>query len=154
MLKWMGMTSNKKFLLISLSLVFFFFIFVSFYKITEKYEIVLGGKVFKMEVADTDASRALGLSGHAPLADSEGMIFVFEKPDAYGFWMKDMNFPIDIIWIDENLKILQIEHSLKPETFPKIFYGSEKTLYVLEITGGQSIFLNLKIGDSIKFVKR
>jgi uncharacterized protein len=56
-----------------------------------------------VEVARTPAARARGLSGHAPLGEDEGMLFLFDEADRYGFWMKDMLFPIDIIWIRDGV---------------------------------------------------
>ncbi len=64
--------------------------------------VTLGGNVVvRVTVAATEPTRQRGLSGHAPLAPDEGMLFVFERPKIYAFWMKDMLFPIDILWIKE-----------------------------------------------------
>ncbi len=59
----------------------------------------LAGVTLKAEVADSPAAQVRGLSGHAPLADDEGMVFLFRHASSQRFWMKDMLFPIDIIWI-------------------------------------------------------
>lgn len=59
-------------------------------------------KKIKAEVVDNEEARMKGLSGRDNLADDEGMFFVFEKSDIYPFWMKDMKFAIDIIWIMED----------------------------------------------------
>lgn len=77
-----------------------------------------------------------GLSGKKSLGENQGMLFVFEKPDRYGFWMKEMNFPIDIIWIDENYKIIEITKNLKPDSYPKIFRPKKPAQFVLEINIG------------------
>ncbi len=113
--------------------------------------VVLGGKSFNVEVARTEFELERGLSGHKPLADNEGMIFVFSKPDRHGFWMKDMNFPIDILWIDENFKIVHIEKSVLPQSFPKVFYPEASVLYVLEISAGLTSDLLVKVGDQVVF---
>ena len=117
-------------------------------------KLILGGKVFTVEVADTAKLLEKGLSDHIPLKSDEGMLFVFQKEDKYGFWMKDMLFSIDILWIDSNLKIVHIEKSLRPETYPKIFYPNSVALYVLELKAGEVQNLNLKIGDSLEIVKK
>ena len=122
--------------------------------ITYKSKVIVNGKVFEVQVADTNYLLEKGLSGHVPLSDNQGMFFVFNKPDKYGFWMKDMKFSIDIIWIDSNFQIIHIEKSVKPDTYPKVFYPSSSAQYVLEILAGQSDKVNLKIGDSVKFVKK
>lgn len=89
-----------------------------------------------IEVADNDLKREKGLSGRVEIAKDEGMLFVFEREDYYGFWMKDMNFPIDIAWLDKNKKIVHIENSVSPETYskkipPKVFKPNSPSLYVL-----------------------
>lgn len=56
------------------------------------------GQTFKVAIADTDEKRTKGLSGRDNLAQDQGMLFLFDKPGNYPFWMKDMRFPIDIIF--------------------------------------------------------
>ena len=131
------------------------FIIIIIFLSTKAYpsKLILGGKLFNIEVVDTKKLLEKGLSGHKPLLEDEGMFFVFQKEDLYGFWMKDMSFSIDILWIDSNFKIVHIEKSLSPETYPKIFYPKTKAHYVLEISAGEANKLDIKIGDSIKFIK-
>jgi uncharacterized protein len=62
---------------------------------------------------------------------------VFDREGYQGFWMKEMNFPIDIVWLNKDKKIVHIEHNVSPDTYPKIFnpnneFNNEKSLYVLE----------------------
>jgi len=90
----------------------------------------------KVEVADTPETRAQGLSGKKRLVDNTGMLFVFDRSAQYGFWMKDMNFAIDIVWIDEKFHIIGIEREVSPETFPQIFYPAQAVKYVLELPAG------------------
>jgi len=116
--------------------------------------ILLKDKEFGVYIADTDYLRNKGLSETSSLASNYGMLFVFPEDDLYGFWMKDMFFPIDIIWIDKNLVIVHIETNVLPETYPKVFFPSVPARYVLELSAGQSDFLKLKIGDSIKILKK
>ncbi|OGE78685.1 hypothetical protein A3J19_00635 [Candidatus Daviesbacteria bacterium RIFCSPLOWO2_02_FULL_41_8] len=123
-------------------------------QVSSQGEVILGEKAFLVEVADTDTLRTRGLSGHVPLSEEEGMLFIFDRPDNYGFWMKDMNFPIDIVWMDESLKIVHIEKNISPETYPKVLRPTEKSLFVLEISAGQSDLLNIKVGDEVKFLRK
>ena len=81
-------------------------------------------------------------------------IFIFENEEIHSFWMKDMLFSIDILWIDSNFKIVHIENGVSPESYPKIFTPNTKSLYVLEISAGQVNILNMKVGDFIKIVKK
>ncbi len=115
-------------------------------------QLLLGGKTYVVEVANTDATRERGLSGHKPLGDSDGMLFVFDTPGYYAFWMKDMTFPLDIIWMDGDLQVTHIEKSLATSTYPKPFYSGSPSRYVLEIASGQSETINLKIGDRAKIL--
>ncbi|MGN6351023.1 MAG: DUF192 domain-containing protein, partial [Candidatus Nitrosocosmicus sp.] len=73
--------------------------------------------VIYVDLAITPDQQAKGLSIKNSLNDSEGMLFPFDKPGDYSFWMKDMKFPIDILWIDANNKIVHIEKNLQPCIF-------------------------------------
>jgi len=107
----------------------------------------LSGKDIKVEVADTEAARELGLGGRTSLEPDKGMLFVFDHPDKYGFWMKDMKFPIDILWLDEE-KVIWIESNVSPNTFPQILYPDSPAKYVLEVPAGYSYESNINIDDS------
>jgi len=118
-----------------------------------KSRVVLGGKTFNVDVADNDYTMQKGLSGRKLIADNEGMIFIFGKLDKHGFWMKEMKFPIDIIWMDKNFVINHIESNVEPSTYPTIFYPENNALYVLEVRAGQSSILGVKLGDKAQFVR-
>lgn len=115
--------------------------------------VAMGNKVYSVEVSDTKYLLEKGLSGHKPLKSDEGMLFVFEEMGKYGFWMKDMLFSIDIIWIDNELNIVHIEKSVSPQTYPKIFTPEVQALYVLEVSAGEAQQQNVKIGDKVKFLE-
>jgi len=142
-------------LLVGLLIVLLFlnvaFVFV---KKSRTSQVVLSGKTFYVEIADTDAARAQGLSGHKPLTDDSGMLFLFDHPDTYGFWMKDMTFPLDIIWIDEYSKVVYIEKSLSTSTYPTIYTPNTPARYVLEVSSGEVNKLQTKIGDSVQIIKK
>lgn len=109
------------------------------------------GRVFNIEIADTTPTRTRGLSGKANLSENEGMLFVFTTTGHHHFWMKEMNFPIDIIWLDEDKKIVDITHSLHPETYPETYTSITPAKYVLEIKAGLSEQYKFKIGTQVKF---
>lgn len=115
-------------------------------------KIALNGSIFDVEVADTDSLRSQGLSGRKNLASDAGMWFIFGKEGYWGFWMKDMNFPLDIIWFDEDQKIISFEKNLLPETYPQIFYPAGKAKYVLEVKAGFAEKAKIKIGDQATVV--
>ncbi len=124
---------------------------VVFYRnYSSKLSIVLNGKTFVLEVANTDATIKQGLSGHAPLADDGGMLFIFPTAGNYGFWMKDMLFPLDIIWINSNFQIVHVEQNLTPASYPTVYYPNADALYVIEINAGQTAKLNIHEGDTVQ----
>lgn len=104
-----------------------------------------------VEVADTDMERTRGLSGKERLDENDGMLFVFDKEGYYGIWMKDMNFPIDIAWLDKDKKIAHMEENVLPETYPKVFNSPIPSLYVLEVSAEFLGKNNIKIGDLVAF---
>ncbi|MFA7286002.1 MAG: DUF192 domain-containing protein [Candidatus Paceibacterota bacterium] len=107
--------------------------------------------VLNVELAVSNAERTMGLSNRTSLKPDEGMLFVFNNSGKYPFWMKDMNFPIDIIWIDENQKVVLFEKDAKPESFPNLLGGTVEAIYVLETVSGFVDKNNIKIGDTVEF---
>jgi uncharacterized membrane protein (UPF0127 family) len=89
-----------------------------------------------IEVVDTPEARERGLSGREVIPDDYGMLFVFEMADEYGFWMKDMQVPIDIVWIDDDGQVVYIQHELSPDTYPAIYAPPVPARYVLETRAG------------------
>lgn len=118
-------------------------------------EVKVAGKNIKVELALTEQVQEQGLSGRSTLAEDAGMLFVFKEPDNYFFWMKDMSFAIDIIWINEDKKVIYIEKSADPTSYPETFGPNPsigKTKYVLEVLSGFSVKNNLKVGDKVEFI--
>jgi uncharacterized membrane protein (UPF0127 family) len=111
------------------------------------------GKIYA-EVVDTPASREQGLSGRSELKDDEGMLFIFEHPGKYGFWMKDMTFPIDIIWINQDGVVVHIEREVTPDSYfnfnpPKTFVNTPEAKYVLELANGGSEKYGIYLGTKV-----
>lgn len=111
------------------------------------------GIVIPVSLADTEEERSKGLSGTRYLTQGFGKLFIFENPLKPGFWMKDMNYPIDIVWIDKDFKIVGIEKSVSPETYPEIFYPQQDVLYVLEINADFSSKIGLTENQILEFSK-
>lgn len=99
-------------------------------------EIHVDSHALWVEVADTDASREQGLSGRTQLPEGQGMLFVFDTEDLWGFWMKDMRFPIDMLWADANGRITTVVENASPDSYPQIFYPTQLAKYVLEVPAG------------------
>jgi len=101
----------------------------------------LGNVTLSIEIADTPATMEKGLMFHSPLSFNQGMLFVFNPPQVATMWMKNMQYPIDMIWFDGNGNILHIEKSLPPctglDSSCAVYNGnSEETSYVLEVVSG------------------
>ena len=103
----------------------------------------------EVEIVDASDKRALGLSGRTELCANCGMFFVFPEKSQYSFWMKDMLFDLDIVWISGD-KIVYIAKNVSHEkgASESINPPSEADK-VLEISSGQSDTLGLRPGDTI-----
>ena len=119
--------------------------------------VKVGEASFEVEVAETPESRAQGLSGRDPLADGSGMLFVFKNEGVRTFWMKEMNFPLDMVWIDAACTLVDISRDV-PQPDPNQTLADLPTygpaipvLYVLEINAGVSDSVGLGAGDSVSF---
>jgi len=99
--------------------------------------VTIGSTAFKVEVVDTESLRERGFSGHAPLKVGEGMLFVFDHTGNWGIWMKDMQFPLDIVWAREDGTVTTIARNVATSTYPDVFYPhTPDARYVLEISAG------------------
>jgi uncharacterized membrane protein (UPF0127 family) len=113
--------------------------------------VCIGGAEIKAELADSPLERMKGLSQRPSLPDNAGMLFVFEQSDFHGIWMKDMLFPTDIIWIDENMQVVDMKANTEPESYPEVFKPSVKAKYVLEVHAGYTKENSIAIGDAVLF---
>ena len=104
-----------------------------------------------VEIADTPVSRKQGLSGRNALGYNQGMLFVYGEPGNYSFWMKDMKFPIDIIWIGKDKRIVDITKNISPETFPETFKSAIPAQYVLELNAGWADNNFIRVDDLVSF---
>ena len=118
----------------------------------ERTIVSIGTTRITAEVARTPASREQGLSGHAALAPDTGLLFIFDVPGEYFFWMKDMNFPIDIIWMGSDMRIVDLTENASPESYPAEFTSRTPAQYVLEVPEGTIKKQNFHIGDVVSFL--
>ncbi len=103
--------------------------------------------ILKLEVATTSEAREQGLSNRAAIPADQGLLFIFPEPKFYGFWMKEMNFPIDIIWLDEDGVVVEIIKELSPQSYPEVFYPPTPIKYVIEVMAGYTDQKKLEVGD-------
>ena len=114
-------------------------------------KVIINDFDLRVYLAVTNDQQVNGLSVKDHLNENEGMLFVYEQPTRQGFWMKDMKFPIDIIWLDNNGTVVYIRNNLQPciITFPflcPIYIPDKDSLYVLETVSGFAKKHSIKIG--------
>ncbi|OGG95907.1 hypothetical protein A2V95_03020 [Candidatus Kuenenbacteria bacterium RBG_16_41_7] len=116
------------------------YVFINHYKI-------------KVELADTPQKRGQGLSGRQSLCENCGMLFVFQEPTIPNFWMRDMNFPLDIIWIKDSA-VIGFEENLLPlkdGSSPVYYHPNESITAALELNASWIKNHQIKVGDIVKF---
>jgi len=109
--------------------------------------IIINDEIFNVYIADTSSRRVQGLSGITWLDENEGLLFNFNESGQHPFWMKDMNFAIDIIWLDSDYRVVHIERNVSPDTYPNTFGGDVDSQYVLEVNSEQ--VNGIEIGDTL-----
>jgi uncharacterized membrane protein (UPF0127 family) len=112
--------------------------------------LVLGNEPFRLEIANNDGSRVKGLSGRSSLSQNAGMLFDFGNLGDWQIWMKDMRFSIDILWLNQNGKIVGVKTDVSPSTYPQNFGADSPGRYVIELPSGTVERLELQLGDTIK----
>lgn len=117
--------------------------------LTEQAILNVDGKHLVAAVANTPHEREQGLSGTHFLNSGNGMFFVFEDAEEHGFWMKDMEFSIDILWINEDNQIVDMEENVSPDTYPTVFTPDAPAKYVLEVMAGWAAENDVEIGDTV-----
>lgn len=149
------------FIVLAVFIVLLFFYFSNNKNHFIKYELTsvnnikyvkISGVSIKVDLAITEKEKGRGLSFRNNLKSDEGMLFIFTKPSLYSFWMKDMNFPIDIIWISEDLRVVYIKKNAMPSSYPESFAPTRGAKYILEVLGLFSEKNNLKEGDKVEFL--
>lgn len=116
-------------------------------------KVIINGQEFQLEVATTAKQKEVGLSEKNSLAENQGMIFPFDKPDYYYFWMKNMKIPIDIIYVRDG-KIVHVAKNQQPpengNQNPPLIAPGEPADTVIEIKAGLAEKYNMKRGDEVK----
>jgi uncharacterized membrane protein (UPF0127 family) len=124
---------------------------------TESVSVHVGTGTIRAELALTPSERALGLSGRDALDRDAGMLFVFKQPGFESFWMKDMRFPLDFVWISSDRRVLELTRNVPPpaagtsDAGLAVYKPSAAVGYVLEINGGVADQLGITTGQAVTF---
>lgn len=113
--------------------------------------LFLGDGVFKTRLAMTDAEIERGLSGTKKLSQDQAMLFVYQRAAKWPIWMKDMYYPLDIVWLDEQKRVVSIVKNAPPESYPQRFTPSEPALYVVELAAGTVDSRAIHVGSRASF---
>lgn len=111
------------------------------------------GKVLQVEVMVKDEDRTMGLMFRPSLAEDKGMLFVFETVEFHGIWMKNCKFPIDIVWLDQDRKVVDLAESVPPckaDPCP-VYQPLRKAAFVVELSAGQARREKATRGSALSF---
>jgi len=126
--------------------------------LTPRSTLMIGGTKISVEIADTAEKRNRGLSGRTSMEEDQGMLFDFKNSQTTkpGFWMIDMKFDLDLIWIKDN-RVIEITKSVPhPKTGTDsselpIYYPEHAIDTVVEVNSGFSDRRGIKVGDVLTF---
>lgn len=144
--------TKKMVLMIGIILFLSIFAFCFLYHQASQKVIMINHYKLSVEISKIPEEYERGLSGRKSLQENEGMLFVFPKEDYWSFWMPDMNFPIDIIWMNKNCEVVYIAKNLPPcenrESCP-VVKPDKLSQYVLETVAGFSEKHQVTVGEKL-----
>lgn len=104
--------------------------------------IKIGDKEYKVKEATSTEEKAKGLQGIDELPEDEGMLFYFDPPEDVQFWMKDVDIPLDIIFIDDDEEVIKVQEGIPND---ETFIEAPDVAYVLEVNANSGI----QVGDEL-----
>ena len=110
---------------------------------------------FQVETVVSDKARQKGLSGRAPLESGTGMLFVFDSLSKQSMWMIDMKFPLDIVWLDEQMTIVHCTYSADPcksRSDCPSYSSKYRVKYAIEMKAGDSEQYGFTVGKQLSIV--
>lgn len=117
-----------------------------------KTHIQLGDGVFDARIALTEADREKGLSGVTSLGETEALILVYNADSMWPIWMKNMDIPIDIVWLDQSKKVVDILQNVSPDEGTDVTHiPRTKARYVIELAAGTAKSKVIHIGSVATF---
>jgi len=117
----------------------------------EYTHVCFQNKCIDAEVRSTSAGRIIGLLNYSYLEDERGMLFVFDKPGRHRLWMKDMKFPVDMVWIDSQMNIVEIVKNVQPcyDIDCPRYGGTYDSLYAVEVRDGFCEEFDVTVGQTV-----
>lgn len=126
------------------------FYILSNFQPTTLVRVESGG--YNLRIADTEPERALGLSGVTSLASDGGLLMKYDTDGKWAIWMKDMEIPIDIVWLDKGKKVIHIVEKADPTLATSVVYRPETDArYIIEIAAGGVDKAGIKTGSVAEF---
>lgn len=119
-------------------------------------KVRIGKTIFTVDVAVTEAQKEQGLGGRDSLAKGTGMLFPYDHKEQYEYWMRNMKFPLDFIWIDGNV-VADLTPNVPPPRDgerPIIVKPLVPVDKVLEIAAGEAEKFGIRVGDAVQFLDR
>lgn len=113
--------------------------------------LLSGTHRYALEVAVTPEAQEKGLGGRKTMTKDDGMLFLFAGEDKRCFWMKDMHFSLDIIWLNDAKEVVHIEPNVSPGSYPEDFCPNEPARYVIELRAGQARAAGIREGQTLTF---
>jgi uncharacterized protein len=139
-------------LVLHVSFLCFIVLILCGFKFPHAQKVCIRGACITAEVAATDTKRQKGLMFRRGLAADKGMLFIFEKEGKYSFWMKNVRFSLDIIWVSADKKIVDIHENVSPcKEVCANLTPRGPARFVLEVKAGFAKAKGLEIGDSVEF---
>jgi len=139
-------------LITRLSILFLGVIFLTGCRQSSSRQVCLGEVCLRAQLADSAPKRQQGLMFRKSLPEKEGMLFVFDQEAPHAFWMKNMYIPLDIIWISQDKRIIDIKTNNPPcQGQCENIVPCGPARYVLEVSSG---FVNrnaIKVGEQVRF---
>jgi len=143
-------SERRKLIAVAIAAAILLFFAFSFFATSSVVSLVLGQKVYYLQTARTEAQREKGLGNRNNMPSNEGMLFIYGNMGKRCFWMKDMSFSLDMIWVDNGKHITHIEHNVTPDTYPdKTFCAFAQD--VIELPAGVADQYHLALGQTLTF---
>ncbi|OYX43713.1 hypothetical protein B7Y94_01130 [Candidatus Saccharibacteria bacterium 32-49-12] len=128
------------------------FLLYNYYQPSETISVRLGGGRFQLKIADSSAERIQGLSGVSTLPPNGGMLFAYRYGGQHGIWMKDMKIPLDIVWLDNDRKVIKIVEKADPDLGMEMVYRPETDArYIIELSAGAVAEHAIKLDSVARF---